>query len=178
MRLTPLDIQQKQFKTVMRGVDAHEVKQFLELCADEMEALVHETIELKEEVRARDAQLAETRDRERALQEALVSAQRLASEMKDQARKEADIIVANAELQADKIVQAAHNRRTAIVEELAELKRQKIAFEVEVRTAVESHLKLLEAFADAERARDKADNVTLLAKKEADEAPAPLKARV
>lgn len=175
MRLTPLDIQQKQFRSVLRGVDAHEVKQFLELCADDLEKLVRETIELKEEVRARDAQLAETRDRERALQEALVSAQRLAAEMKDQARKEADIIIANAELQADRIVQSAHNRRTSIVEDLAELKRQKISFEVEVRTAVESHLKLLEAFADAERER--ADNVTLLGKKEGDEAAGGLKAR-
>lgn len=166
MRLTPLDIQQKQFQKALRGVDAHEVKQFLELCADEFEELVRETIELKEEVRSRDALLAENRDRERALHDALVSAQRLAAEMREQARKEAEIIVCEAELQGDKIIQDAHARRSSLIEELGELKRQKVSFETEIRVAVESHLKLLETFADSDRQRAAEERITLFQKKE------------
>lgn len=166
MRLTPLDIQQKQFARTWRGVDPHEVRQFLEVCSDEVEELVRETIELKEEVRARDALLAETRERERALQEALVSAQKLASEMKEQARKEADIILAQAEHQAEKIVQDAHDRRLSILEDLAELKRQKVSFETQLRSLVDGHLKMLETFQEAERERGGAEPVRLVPRKD------------
>jgi cell division initiation protein len=166
MRLTPLDIQQKQFARQFRGVDAHEVKQFLELCADEFEELVRENIELKEELRARDALLAETRDRERSLQEALVSAQRLATEMKDQARKEADIIVAEAELEGEKIVQDAHGRRSTLISELGELRSLKTSFESELKAIVGSHLKLMETFAESDRIRAQDDRVALFQKKE------------
>ena len=166
MRLTPLDIQQKQFARKFNGVDPHEAKQFLELCADELEELISETIELKEDIRSRDALLSETRDRERALQEALVSAQRLATEMKEQARKEADIVLAEAELQAERIVQDAHSRRTALVAELSELKRLKVSFESEVRSLVGSHVKLLETFAESDRLRAQEDRVALFQKKE------------
>lgn len=161
MRLTPLDVQQRQFSSRMRGVDPHEVRQFLELCADEMEELVRETIALKEEVRARDAVIADTRDRERALQEALISAQRLAEEMKDQARKEAQIVVSEAELQGERIVQDAHARRAELLGELADLRRQTVSVQTELRATLESHLRLLEAF--TEPAED--DRVALLHKK-------------
>jgi cell division initiation protein len=166
MRLTPLDIQQKQFARQFRGVDGHEVKQFLELCADELEELVRETIALKEEVRAREAQLQETRDRERALQEALVSAQRLATEMKESARKEAEIIIAEAELQAEKIIKDAHNRRSEIIGELAELKSLKTTFESEVRAIVSGHLNLLETFAESDRHRAQVERIALFQKKD------------
>lgn len=145
MRLTPLDIQQRQFSPRFRGIDPHEVRQFLELCADEMEELVRETIALKEEIRARDAIIADTRDRERALQEALISAQRLAEEMKSQARKEAEIIVSEAELQGERIVQDAHDRRSDLLNELADLRRQTASLQVELRATLESHLRLLNA---------------------------------
>jgi cell division initiation protein len=162
MHLTPLDVQQKQFARKLRGVDPQEVRRFLELCSDEFEELVRETIELKEEIRARDAELAETRGRERALQEALVSAQRLAQEMREQARKEAEIVLAEAELQAERIVQDAHQRRTSLIDELGELKRQKLAFEADVRAAIDRHARLLEAFSEAERHRADDDRVALL----------------
>ena len=166
MRLTPLDIQQKQFARKFRGVDPQEVRQFLELCSDEYEELVRESIELKEEVRSREAQLSETRDRERSLQEALVSAQRLATEMKEQARKEADIVIAEAELEGEKILQNAHTRRNALIEELSDLRRLKVSFESELRALVGSHVKLLEAFAESDRLRVQEDRVALFQKKE------------
>jgi cell division initiation protein len=166
MRLTPLDIQQKQFAAKFRGVDGHEVKQFLELCADEVEELVRETIALKEEIRARDTQLQETRERERALQEALVSAQRLATEMKESARKEAEIIIAEAELQGEKIIRDAHNRRTDIIGELSELKSMKASFEAEVRALVNGHLNLLETFTESDRARAQSERIALFQKKD------------
>lgn len=165
MHLTPLDVQQKQFVTRLRGYDAIEVRQFLELCADEMEDLVRETIDLKEEMQSRDALLAETRDREHALQDALVSAQRLAAEMKEQARKEAELIVGEAEMTAEKIVRDAHARRATLLSELGELRSLRVSFESELRAMTESHVRLLENFAQAERNRSMDDRVALLQEK-------------
>jgi cell division initiation protein len=167
MRLTPLDVQQKQFMTRMRGLDPIEVRQFLEVCADEMEDLVRETIDLKEELRARDALLAETRDRERALHDALVAAQRLATEMKEQARREAGVIVSEAEMEGEKIVRDAHARRSTLLGELAELRSLKVSFETDVRSLAEGHLRLLEDLAERARHRALDEKVALLQKKEA-----------
>jgi cell division initiation protein len=166
MRLTPLDIQQKQFATRMRGLDPHEVRQFLELCADELEGQVRENIELKEDVRSRDAIVAEARDREKSLHDALVSAQRLAAEMKEQAHKEAEIIVAEAQMDAEKIVQDAHARRSTLLSELSELRSLKVAFESDLRSLAQSHLRLLETFAESERHRAQDEKVMLLQKKD------------
>ncbi len=166
MKLTPLDIQQKQFEKKLRGVDPVEVRQFLELCANQLEEVVRELMAVKDELRARDARLSEMRDREHTLQEALVSAQRLAADMKDQARKESDILLTDAEMQAEKIVQDAHMRRTILLTELSELRSLKTAFEADLRALVSGHLKMLETFTESDRQRAQEERVALFQRKE------------
>jgi cell division initiation protein len=122
MKITPLDIRQKRFRPALRGLDRQEVEAFLELVAAEFEELVKETMALREDGRRKDEEIAEHRSRERALQETLVTAQ--------------------------KIVQGAHARFLRIVDDLNELKRQRLQFEHGVRSLVEGHLKLLEAFTE------------------------------
>ncbi len=151
MNITPLDITQKQFRKVLRGVDPEEVEAFLALVAAEFEALVKENVTLREESGRKDDELAEHRGRERALQETLVAAQKASEEIRDAARKEAEITISDAELQAEKIVQGAHARFLRIVDDINELKRQRVQFEAGVRTLVESHVKLLEAFREPTR---------------------------
>ena len=154
MNVTPLDITQKQFRRVLRGYDPEEVEGFLSLVASEFEGLVKEAMSLREEVQRKTEDLAEHRARERALQETLVTAQRASEEIRESARKEAEITLSDAELQAEKIVQGAHARFLRIVDDINELKRQRVVFEASVKTLVESHLKLIEAF--REPARDEA----------------------
>ncbi len=151
MNITPLDITQKQFRRVFRGADPEEVEAFLSLVAVEFEALVKENVTLREENQRRADDAAEFRSRERALQETLITAQKASEEIREASRKEAAITLSDAELQAEKIVQAAHARFLRIVDDINELKRQRLQFETNVRTLVESHVKLLEAFADPAR---------------------------
>ncbi len=151
MNVTPLDITQKRFRRILRGHDPAEVEAFLSLVASEFEGLVREVTSLREAVQRKDEELAEHRSRERALQETLVTAQRASEEIRDAARKESEITLSDAELQAEKIVQGAHGRFLRIVDEIGELKRQRVQFEAGVKTLVESHLKLLEAFAEPAR---------------------------
>jgi cell division initiation protein len=158
MNITPLDITQKQFRKAFRGLDAEEVEAFLSLVASEFEGLIREVTALREAGQRKDDELVEHRGRERALQETLVAAQKASEEIREAARKEAQITLSDAELQAEKIVQAGHARFLRIVDDINELKRQRIQFETALKTLVESHIKLLDAF--REPARD--ESVPLL----------------
>jgi cell division initiation protein len=151
MNVTPLDITQKQFRRVFRGLDPEEVEAFLALVALEFEGLVKDVLALREDNHRKAEDIAEFRSRERALQETLVAAQKASEEIRDSARKEAEITISDAELQAEKIVQGAHSRFLRIVDDINELKRQRIQFETNVRTLVESHGKLLDAFREPAR---------------------------
>lgn len=151
MNITPLDITQKQFRRTFRGLDAEEVEAFLALVAAEFEGLVKENLALREDNQRKADELADHKGRERALQETLVTAQKASEEIRESARKEAEITISDAELQAEKIVQGAHARFLRIVDDINELKRQRVQFEAGVRTLVESHLKLLDMFHEPDR---------------------------
>jgi len=146
MKITPLDITQKRFPRTLRGYDRQEVEAFLSLVASEFEELVREVQSLRSDVSRMDEEIAEHRSRERALQETMVTAQKACEDIRESARKEAEITLAEAELQGEKIVQGAHAKFLRIVDDIAELKRQRAAFEAQVHAVVESHRKLLEVF--------------------------------
>jgi len=148
MKITPLDITQKSFRRAMRGFDRGEVEAFLALVASEFEALAKEVQGLREAVHRKDEDLTELKGRERALQETMITAQKACQEIREAARKEAEITLSEAELQAEKIVQSAHQRYLRIVDDIAEMKRQRVQFEANVRNLVEGHLNLLETFAE------------------------------
>lgn len=146
MKITPLDITQKRFPRALRGYDRQEVEAFLSLVASEFEELVRDVQALRSDVSRMDEEIAEFRSRERALQETMVTAQKACQDIRESARKEAEITLAEAELQGERIVQGAHAKFLRIVDDIAELKRQRAAFEAQVRSVVESHGKLLDVF--------------------------------
>jgi cell division initiation protein len=169
MKITPLDIRQKRFETALRGFDRREVEAFLELLAGEFEEVVKENISLKEELKRAAVKLEHLQEKERTLQETLVTAQRISEELQQTAKKEAEIIIAEAEHQAERIVHDAHQKLVQVVADINELKRQRIQFESQVRSVIEAHVKLLEAYRpqagpdrDAERVED---NVAFLMQK-------------
>jgi len=167
MKITPLDVRQRRFAKSFNGYNAKEIQAFLETVADEFESLHKESIRLREEAKDFQAQLEHHRNREKVLQETMVAAQKVSQEIKAAAQKEADIVLANAEQQAEKIVQSAHQKLVQVMEDINELKRQRVQFESQLRGLLDSHAKLLETFrqstfaeADWERIED---NVTFLA---------------
>jgi cell division initiation protein len=150
MKLTPIDIQQQQFRSTFRGFDPKEVDAFLDQVAHALEDAIRESNALKDEVRAKDAQLAEHKERERTLKETMITATRIADEVKQQARKEADIIISQAELQAEQLVQNAHQRLARVMDDINELKRQRAQFEASLKAAIHAHQRLLEAVSERE----------------------------
>jgi cell division initiation protein len=174
MKITPLDIRQKRFEASFRGFTRREVEAFLELVAAEFEEVVKENIQLKEELKRTQARLEQHVEREHTLQETMVTAQRISEDLKGSAKKEAEIIVAGAEQQAEKIVQNAHAKLVQVVDDINELKRQRVQFESQVRSVIDAHSKLLETFrsspaSDVGRERVE-DNVSFFTQKKANSA--------
>ncbi len=144
MKLTPLDIEQQQFKQIMRGWDPEEVRRFLQQVGDRVEELIRENTGLRDEVRRLEQQVAEFRAHEGQLRQALVSAGRMGEEIKDGARKEAELLRAEAELQAEKIVRGARDDVVRYAEQARDLRLQKARVLGELRTVVDAHRRLLD----------------------------------
>jgi cell division initiation protein len=144
MKITPMDIQQQRFRTAWRGLDRAEVDAFLNLVASEVESLVRENHDLKEELRRSRSTVDQFREREQALKETMITAQRITDDMKLAARKDAEIITGHAELEAEKILHGAHQRLIKVIDEIHELKRQRTILQESLRGVLETHQKLLE----------------------------------
>ena len=144
MNITPLDIQQQQFKgKMLGGLDPADVDSFLQIVASEMESLIRENTELKEQSRRVAQQLAELTEREVTLRETMLAAQKISEEMKANAQKEARLIVSEAELKGERIVADAENRLLQLSNQIQEIRRQKAQFESNLKSLLETHLKLL-----------------------------------
>ncbi len=144
MNITPLDIQQQQFKgKMLGGLDPNDVDSFLQMVSQEMESLVRENTELKEHSRKVSLQVEELNQRESNLRETMLAAQRITEEMKSNAQKEATLLISEAELKAERILADAENRLARLGSEIHELRRQKLQFEMGLKSLIETHLKML-----------------------------------
>ncbi len=144
MRITPLDIQQKQFPMKFRGFDVEEVYAFLEVIREEMEDLLRENASLKEDMIKLENQLKEYKDMETTLRETLMTAQQMVEEYKTNARKEAELLIKEAELKADSLLKEAQEKVIKIHEDIVDLKGIRRHFKEELRRLIEGHLKMLE----------------------------------
>jgi len=152
MRITPLDIQQKQFPMKFRGFDVEEVFAFLEVIREEMEDLLRENASLKENAQRTENQIKEYRDMETTLRETLLTAQQMVDDYKTNARKEAELIVKEAELKADTLIREAQEKVIKIHEDIVDLKGIRTHFKEELKRMIESHLRMIEF--DREREGD------------------------
>lgn len=144
MRITPLDIQQKQFPMKFRGFDVEEVYAFLEVIREEMEDLLRENASLKENVQRVESQIKGHKDMETTLRETLMTAQQMVEDYKTNARKEAELVVKEAELKADTVLKEAQEKVIKIHEDIVDLKGIRRHFKEEIKRLVESHLKMLD----------------------------------
>ena len=143
MRITPIEIQQHQFKTRLMGYDTSAVDHFLEMLADELERLHKQNNELKESLARTRSSLDQMREREKALQETLMTAQQVTEELKENARKEAELVVADAHLEGERVIRDANERRIQLISQIQDIKRQKLSLESGLRALIDNHLKLL-----------------------------------
>ena len=144
MRITPLDIQQKQFPIKFRGFDVEEVYAFLEIVREEMEALIRENSMLKENVSRLEGQLREFKDMEVTLRETLLTAQQMVEDYKNNSIKESELILREAEMKADAMIKGAQEKVITVHEDIVDLKGIRRHFKEELKRLIQGHLQMLQ----------------------------------
>ncbi|AGA58412.1 MAG: DivIVA domain-containing protein [Thermobacillus sp.] len=143
MPLTPLDIHNKEFGRRLRGYDEDEVNEFLDQVIKDYEALIRENKELQNQVLALQEKLNHFANLEETLSKTIIIAQEAADEVKNNAKKEAQLVIKEAEKNADRIINEALAKSRKIALEVEEMKKQAAIYRTRFRTLVEAQLELL-----------------------------------
>jgi len=143
-KITPTDIQQQQFKVKFRGFDIREVDGYLEETAAVFETLLDENEKLRGKTERLNLENQGYKKREEIFKRAILNSQKVLEQMKQNAQKTAERIIAEAEVNAERILNRAHGRLAQLHEDIAELKRQRMQIEVQIRSILEVHTKLLD----------------------------------
>ncbi|MEP7346758.1 MAG: DivIVA domain-containing protein [Gemmatimonadaceae bacterium] len=143
--LTPLDIRRFDFGTALRGYDKKRVDQFRDEVGREVERLVKQSQELDSKARGFHEQLRAFRERDKAINEALVSAQQLRAEIREQADREAQLILREARAEADKMLEGARAETRRVQTDLEQIVRQRRSYLAQLRGMIERQLADVEA---------------------------------
>src|SRR6185295_8484523 len=138
--LTPLDIRRYDFGSALRGYDKSRVDQFRDQVANEVERLVRQCQDLEAKARGFHEQLKAFRERDKAMNEALISAQQLRGEIREQADREGQLILREARAEGDRIIDQAKAEIRKVEGELEGLVKQRRSFLMQVRTMIERQL--------------------------------------
>jgi cell division initiation protein len=171
MKVTPLDLRQQRFQTVMRGYDRGEVQAFLLEVADDYENALRENDKLRQDVAKLDAVLGEHRGQERNLRNTLLTAQKLADEIKDTAQKDAAVTMREAEGRADLLLQKAQARLDDVQREIDGLRMKRREVENDIEALVRTLNTTLEFIRDQDQ-RSRDERVLLHRPRTAEPAPA------
>jgi len=143
--ITPNDILQREFSQSFRGLKPEEVKDFLKLVASEVEELLRRNMFLEDKVKQLDEVVDEYRQMESTLKNTLISSQRIGQEIKEEAERKSNILIREAEIEAERIIQKSKQRKERLEEETFQLLNQHQRFRAEFVSVIESHGKMLKA---------------------------------
>ncbi len=151
MAITPLEIQKMRFSQKMRGYDPTEVEGFLALLAEEVAARLTQIEKIERENHYFKQRLDETEHREHQLQQTLLRAQKVSEDITANARREAELMIKEAELMADKIVQQAVDQSARFEARIAELRTARRELQLKFKNTLDLFQRILEAEMDDER---------------------------
>jgi cell division initiation protein len=143
MPLTPLDIHNKEFGRRLRGYDEDEVNEFLDHVIKDYESLIRENKDLQNQVLSLQEKLNHFTAIEETLSKTIIVAQEAADEVKNNSKKEAQLILKEAEKNADRIINESLSKSRKVAMEVEELKKQASVYRVRFRSLVEAQLELL-----------------------------------
>lgn len=174
MRIAPMDLRQQRFRTALRGFDRTEVVAFLTEAADDYEHALREIDRLRQDFLRMEALLSEHRDREANLRNTLLTAQRLADEVRTAADNEGKMIVREAEGRADLLLQKASFRLEEIERDITELRLRRRDVEGSLESSIQALYRALEFIRD----QDKPEEKVLLHRPRGPESLAPQRAAI
>lgn len=141
--LTPLEIQKQTFSRVLKGYSVDEVRAYLHLVAEEIERLLKDVDRLSRENGMLREELDDHNQRERILKDTLLSAQKVSEDVRANARKEAELIVKDAELLSDRLVGQAQSRVADLERSIQDLKMERRAARNKLQTMLDTTQQLL-----------------------------------
>jgi len=139
VKISPMDIQRQTFTKRLRGLDPEEVRTYLNLLAEEVAALQRQCNDLSRDNQSLESNIDEHRQRETLLRNTLLTAQRAAEDIKDTSRKEAEVTLKQAELQADRLLELAQSRAHDVERGILDLHSQREVLRNDVRQLI-AHL--------------------------------------
>jgi len=148
--LTPLEIQKQTFARVLKGYNVEEVRAYLHLIAEEIERLVKDVDRLARENAHLREDLEDHSNRERILKDTLLSAQKVSEDVKANARKEAELIVKDAELLSERVVSQAMGRVGDLERAILDLKLERRSARQRLQSTLETMQQLLSLDAEQE----------------------------
>jgi len=155
MRISALDIQRQKFQTALRGFDQDEVRNFLTTVAEQMEELSRQNDQFKQEIDRLRELLSDYEERDKILKNTLVTAQKTSESMAVNAKKEADLIVKEAEFRAIKMMEHAQSQVLKIQKDMLDLRLQRKALQDKIQTSMQIMEKMLEYQKEEEKAAEK-----------------------
>ena len=173
MRITPLDVRNHRFSRRFNGLDPSEVESFLQLLSEDYEALLRASDEKSDRIRHLEHRVEQLVADERLLKETLISAQAMTSELREAAIKESEVLVGEAEVKAEKILDASHRRAARLAEEIREMRGLRTRLAEALRSTIETHLRIVDGIAEAQEADSGEAVVTYLARTARDAAREP-----
>lgn len=162
MKISPMEIQRQTFSKRLRGYDPEEVRTYLNLVAEELQQFQREQAALQQEAQFLRSIVDEHRQREEILKNTLLTAQRLSDEIKETARKQGEMTVKEAELQADKLVELAQGRAKTIERETIDLRAMRQMLRSDIRALLER----IEHILDAQEEAEVDDNLRFMKRRE------------
>lgn len=159
MKLTPLEIRKQEFKKSLRGLDSLEVQTFLEMVADQYEELVEENKSLSRRIIELETKLEDYQASEKNLRETLLNVQEVKKQSEESSRRQADLVIKDAELKALELLENARKETRQIREEVNWLKSQKESFINRIRHILTSQIELLSVMEIDDVIPDDADRV-------------------
>lgn len=144
MRLSPLDIQHMEFARSMSGYQRQQVREFLERVADEREEILRDMQALRDDLAKKDARIDELQATEMELKRTVIAAERIANELKENAKREAELIVQEGEQRKREILRETEERLSRSRADLERLDREQRLFREQFRGILEAFSRSLD----------------------------------
>jgi cell division initiation protein len=162
MKISPMDIQRQSFERRFRGLDKDEVRSYLHLVAEEFAALQRERDTLQQQMQNLQGLIDEHKEREAILKNTLLTAQKIAEEIRDNARKQGENVVKEAELQADRLVELAQSRAHEVERSILDLRTHRTGLRTDIRALLTRVTHIL----DLQEEGELEDNLRFLKRRE------------
>ncbi len=144
MRITPLDVRKQEFNKSMRGFDCDEVRAFLNTLADEYETVLIDNKQIRDRVMEQDEKITEYQTMERTLRDTLMTAERVMTETRENANREGDLIVQEAQMKAKGILEECRLRTEELRREIVGLRKEKETYLARFRGLAEAQINFID----------------------------------